>query len=188
MLQVLHCPSTGWRHLGEALSPRAAANPTQNLSAASGCDSNVLGKKRGHPTCFMTSGCSGSQAGEVMHDVGQAIRLWMVHAEGLQPWEERDVPALQSPAQPQTLCNPLAPAAPSTPSHTGPRGGRETGTADPEMGVAWKGKTTLWNRITHPATGRERPWTLGAQGCCLMPRLVDSAGVGGTCAAEVHPE
>lgn len=25
-------------------------------------------------------------------------------------------------------------------------------------------------------------------GCCLVPTLVDLAGVGGTCTAEVHPE
>lgn len=36
---------------------------------------------------ILTAGCSGPQAGTVMHDMGQAITLQMVHAKGVQSWD-----------------------------------------------------------------------------------------------------
>jgi len=85
-----------------------------------------------------------------MHDMGQAITLRMVHAEGVQSWDGGPCSATWlgglCSAKPSPGTDPLQPAdtvVASTPSHTGARGGREMGTADPEMRVAWKGKNAL---------------------------------------------
>ena len=133
---------------------------------------------------ILTAGCSGPQVGTVMHDVGQLITLQRVHAEGVRLWDGGPCSA--------TWLGGLCSAKPS-PGHfhaiPHPSSGRQgDGNSRPRNVGGLEGKNHPAERDNPPSHGQTVPTDPGSSGRCLMPRLVDSAGVGGTCTAKVHPK